>query len=53
MIARGIAVPYARERFDGHLRAFNEALAAGPSAPSDGLRELAHGADPRALTLLA
>jgi 1,4-alpha-glucan branching enzyme len=49
MISRGLAVPYARERFDGHRAALSHALADGPGAGEEGLRELALGADPSAL----
>ena len=45
MRARGLAAPYARERFERHGRAFAEALAAGASAPTQGLRNLAVDAD--------
>jgi 1,4-alpha-glucan branching enzyme len=41
MVSRGIAVPYARERFAGHARALAEALAAGPEATLVGVRNLA------------
>ncbi len=49
MIARGIAVPYARERFAGHRAALARALELGPGAELSGLRELAVHADPRLL----
>jgi 1,4-alpha-glucan branching enzyme len=45
MLARGVAAPYARERFERHRRAFAEALAAGASAPTQALRNLAVDAD--------
>ncbi len=51
MVSRGLAVPYARERFEGHRRALQAALAgeAGGSAAAasglDGLRNLAIHAD--------
>jgi 1,4-alpha-glucan branching enzyme len=45
MISRGLAVPYAHERFDGHRAALARALARGPEAGVDGLRELAVSAD--------
>ena len=51
MISRGLAVPYAHERFDGHRAALDRALADGPEASVDGLRGLASYADPA--TLLA
>jgi 1,4-alpha-glucan branching enzyme len=41
MVSRGLAVPYARERFDGHRRAFERALAAGVNADVEGARNLA------------
>ena len=41
MISRGLAVPYARERFEGHLSALERALAEGPQASEEGLRNLA------------
>jgi 1,4-alpha-glucan branching enzyme len=41
MVSRGIAVPYARERFIGHRRALAEALAVGADASVEGLRNLA------------
>ncbi|HEV3320537.1 MAG TPA: 1,4-alpha-glucan branching protein domain-containing protein [Solirubrobacteraceae bacterium] len=45
MISRGLAVPYARERYDGHRAAVAAALREGPQASVEGLRELAVGAD--------
>jgi 1,4-alpha-glucan branching enzyme len=50
MISRGLAEPYARERFEGHSAALEQALRAGPEAGVEGLRGLAVGAD--ASTLL-
>ena len=41
MVARGIAVPYAIERFKGHRDALSRALAGGPQADVSGLRNLA------------
>ncbi len=41
MVSRDIAVPYAIERFERHLAAFREVLAAGPDADAKGLRNLA------------
>jgi 1,4-alpha-glucan branching enzyme len=41
MVSRGIAVPYARERFIGHRRALADALAEGADASVGGLRNLA------------
>ena len=49
MVARDLAVPYARERFEGHRDALGHALATGPDAVTDGLRNLAPRADPAAL----
>jgi 1,4-alpha-glucan branching enzyme len=46
MVSRGLAVPYARERFDGHVRALAEATARGVDASAGGLRNLAIDADP-------
>jgi 1,4-alpha-glucan branching enzyme len=46
MVSRGLAVPYARERFAGHLSALGGASAAGAGASLDGLRNLAVDADP-------
>ncbi len=51
MLSRGLAVPYARERFEGHRRALERALSAGPAASEDGVRNLAIHAD--AVALLA
>jgi 1,4-alpha-glucan branching enzyme len=45
MVSRGVAAPYARERFDGHLQALGRALAAGEQADVAGLRNLAVHAD--------
>jgi 1,4-alpha-glucan branching enzyme len=41
MVSRGLAVPYARERFEGHLHALKLALAEGPDADVGPLRDLA------------
>jgi 1,4-alpha-glucan branching enzyme len=49
MISRGLAVPYAGERFDGHRAALAAALRDGPRASAEGLRELASHADPTLL----
>jgi 1,4-alpha-glucan branching enzyme len=49
MVSRGLAVPYARERFEGHRRALGRALAAGEQANVAGLRNLAVHADRGAL----
>jgi 1,4-alpha-glucan branching enzyme len=45
MISRGLAVPYARERFEGHRTALDGALRDGAQASIEGLRELAGNAD--------
>jgi 1,4-alpha-glucan branching enzyme len=49
MVSRGLAVPYARERFAGHRDALAQALAAGPEASVEGVRGLASYADPSGL----
>lgn len=49
MVSRELAVPYARERFAGHSAAFERALAYGPDASVDALRNLAVNADPSLL----
>jgi 1,4-alpha-glucan branching enzyme len=49
MVSRGLAVPYAQERFAGHHTEFERALAAGPEADLGALRNLAVHADPLAL----
>jgi 1,4-alpha-glucan branching enzyme len=49
MISRDLAVPYARERFDGHLAAHARALEHGLHADPEGLRRLAPYADPAVL----
>jgi 1,4-alpha-glucan branching enzyme len=49
MVSRDLAAPYAHERFDGHRAALARALADGPAASVDGLRELASHADPAVL----
>jgi 1,4-alpha-glucan branching enzyme len=46
MVSCGLAVPYARERFDGHRDALQRALAEGRGASADALRNLASHADP-------
>ena len=46
MVSRELAVPYARERFERHRRAFEDALARGAGADASGLRNLAVDADP-------
>jgi 1,4-alpha-glucan branching enzyme len=45
MVSRGIAVPYARERFEGHRRALVRARGEPQDAGLDGLRNLAVHAD--------
>jgi 1,4-alpha-glucan branching enzyme len=51
MVSRGVAVPYARERFDGHRRALEQALSRADSRSTEdregeaGLRNLAVHAD--------
>ena len=49
MVSRGLAVPYAHERFDGHRAALERVLAEGPEASGNWLRGLACYADPVAL----
>jgi 1,4-alpha-glucan branching enzyme len=49
MVSRGLAVPYAQERFAGHHAELERALAIGPDAGLDALRNLAAHADPLAL----
>jgi 1,4-alpha-glucan branching enzyme len=51
MVARGLAVPYAHERFEAHRQGVERALAAGADADPRALRNLATHAAPR--TLLA
>jgi 1,4-alpha-glucan branching enzyme len=46
MISSGLAVPYARRRFDAHRDALRRALADGRDASVEGLRNLAPRADP-------
>jgi 1,4-alpha-glucan branching enzyme len=41
MVSRDLAVPYARERFKGHLERFEHALAEGSEAGNGALRNLA------------
>jgi 1,4-alpha-glucan branching enzyme len=50
MVSREIAVPYARERFEGHRLALARALTTGPEADGEGLRNL--GADADRVSLL-
>jgi 1,4-alpha-glucan branching enzyme len=49
MISRGLAVPYAHERFEGHRAALERALCDGPKASVEGLRDLAAETDPALL----
>ncbi len=49
MVSRDLAVPYARERFEGHHRALQSALAAGADGGGAGPRNLAIHADPATL----
>ena len=41
MVSRGLAVPYARERFEGHRLALAHALACKDGCGLEGLRNLA------------
>ena len=49
MVSRGIAAPYARERFAGHRLALTRALAEGADSRADGARNIAPHADRAAL----
>jgi len=49
MVSRGLAVPYARERFEGHRARFERALEGDHQAGLEGLRNLAIHARPRSL----
>jgi 1,4-alpha-glucan branching enzyme len=49
MVSRGLAVPYAHERFDAHRQGVERALAAGADANPGALRNLALYADRAAL----
>jgi 1,4-alpha-glucan branching enzyme len=49
MVSRGLAVPYARERFAGHRSGLERALAQGERAPVAPLRNLAPRAQPSLL----
>jgi 1,4-alpha-glucan branching enzyme len=49
MVSRGLAEPYARERFEGHRKRLELARSAGPGADAEALRNLAAGADPALL----
>ena len=46
MVSRGLAVPYARERFAGHERALRAALSGEDGTGEEGLRSLAARAQP-------
>jgi 1,4-alpha-glucan branching enzyme len=52
MISRGLAAPYARERFAGHRERLMAALAEGPSAAERELRNLAVHAEPGSLLMI-
>ena len=52
MVSRGVAAPYARERFEGHRQRLAEALAGGEHASVAGVRNLAVHADRAALLAL-
>ncbi len=41
MVSRGLAAPYARERFEGHRDALARALADGPDAGAESVRNIA------------
>jgi 1,4-alpha-glucan branching enzyme len=49
MVSRGLAVPYARERFEGHREAHKRALAGGPAASAARVRNIAAHAGASAL----
>jgi 1,4-alpha-glucan branching enzyme len=49
MVSRELAVPYAQERFEGHRKAFERALADGGDAGVEELRNVAVHADPAVL----
>ena len=49
MVSRELAVPYARERFEGHRDALESALADGPGASAEGTRNIAARAETSAL----
>jgi 1,4-alpha-glucan branching enzyme len=51
MVSRGLTVPYARERFEGHVARMREALREGDAADETALSNLASGADPLSLLL--
>ncbi len=49
MVSRGLAAPYARERFEGHRDALERALAVGPDAAAESVRNIATYAEASAL----
>jgi 1,4-alpha-glucan branching enzyme len=49
MVSRGLAAPYARERFEGHREALARALADGPDAHAGRVRNVAAHAEASAL----
>jgi 1,4-alpha-glucan branching enzyme len=49
MVSRDLAVPYARERFAAHRNGLDRALAQGPGASVESLRNMAAHADPSLL----
>jgi 1,4-alpha-glucan branching enzyme len=49
MVARGLAVPYAQQRFESHRNGVARALSDGPRASAASLRNLAAHADPALL----
>jgi 1,4-alpha-glucan branching enzyme len=49
MVSGELAKPYAQERFAGHREALRSALAEGPDASAEALRNLAPNADPLVL----
>jgi 1,4-alpha-glucan branching enzyme len=52
MVSRGIAEPYARERFAGHRAALDRALAGHADGAAQALRNLAPRVDPAALQMV-
>ncbi|MCW3069797.1 MAG: glycoside hydrolase family 57 [Solirubrobacterales bacterium] len=52
MVSRGLTVPYAEERFEGHRRALEQALDGGDEPDLAALRNLAVDADPASLRLV-
>jgi 1,4-alpha-glucan branching enzyme len=51
MVSRGVAVPYAQQRFEEHRRGLYDALSKGPDANVEPLRKLAARAHPAALAV--